>query len=375
MRIQVVSPPICGAGATPCGSRRADRSPTGGISALPRDAGRIAQRAGLLRSHGPAIGSKLAGNIHCLMGIQMQGDTRLLGVADRFFEAAMVPGAWVPALEALVDHLRAEHAMIFARETASAQSILAKSACMGETEFERFLLPEAARWMAPFISRMPSGIAVTSPHGMPDTDFERTELYNEVLRPANGFYSVGVRDELAGTSIFIAVCRPQRKGDFAADDAAALQAILPALSTGLQLHQRLRLAEGRSEALTLALDSLEDGRDPDRRDGPPRNSSMRGPRASWRRPMASTSRRHRSRQRTPIATQRLRAAIAAAAADATIAAQQNSPRPSLTSGAAAAHRVAGLAPRCARARRRCAARRDLHQGDGCPDRHRLRRIA
>lgn len=251
----------------------------------------------------------------------MRGDTRLLGVADRLFEAAMVPGAWVPALEALVDHLRAEHAVLFARGTASGEQIFARSACMGEAEFERFSLPEAARWLGPFVARMPSGIAVTSPYGMPDGDFEQTELYNELLRPANGFYSVGVRDELPGTSIFMAVCRPRCKGDFAADDAAALQAILPALSTGLQLHQRLHLAEGRSEALTIALDSLEEGVILTDKMGRPKFLNARAARiveeadglhiASS--PLAAA---------TPIATQRLRATIAAAAADAATATQQ-----------------------------------------------------
>jgi DNA-binding CsgD family transcriptional regulator len=266
-------------------------------------------------------GSKLAGNAHRLIEIRMRGATRLLEVADRLFEAAMVPCAWVPALEALVDHLRAEHAVIFARGTAGGQPILAKSARMGEAEFERFLLPEAARWMAPFIASMPSGVAVTSPHGMPDQDFERTELYNEVLRPANGFYSVGVRDELQGTSIFMAVCRPRGKGDFATCDAAALQAILPALSTGLQLHQRLHLAEGCCAALATVLDRLEDGVILTDETGRPKFLNARAARIVAEADGLDIAASQLAAA-TPIAVQRLRGAIAAAAADAAIAARQ-----------------------------------------------------
>jgi DNA-binding CsgD family transcriptional regulator/PAS domain-containing protein len=249
----------------------------------------------------------------------MRNASRLLGVADLLFEAAMMPGVWAPALEALVDHLRGEHAVIFAQGAADGQPILAKSARMGEAEFKRFLLPETTHWMAPFLARMPGGIAVTSPHGMADRDFERTELYNEVLRPASGFYSVAVRDELPEMSILIAVCRRQCRGNFAAHDAAALQTILPVLSTGVQLQQRLQLAEGRCEALTAMLDRLDDGAILTDQTGRPIFLNARAARivaeadglaAS---PLAGA---------TPIATQRLRAAVAAAAADASIAAQQ-----------------------------------------------------
>lgn len=251
----------------------------------------------------------------------MRGATRLRAVADGLFEATTMPGAWVPALEALVAHLRAEHAVLFVRESASGQPVLGTSACMGTTEFERFQLPETARWMAPFIAAMPSGQALTSPYGMPDRDFEQTEIYNEVLRPANGFYCVCARDELAGMSAFIAICRPQRKGDFAAQDAAVLQAVLPALSTGLQLRRRLHLTDERCDALATVLDRLDDGVILTDDTGRPTFLNARAARIAAEAdgldiaaaPIAAA---------TPVATQRLRAAIAAAAADATIAAQQ-----------------------------------------------------
>jgi DNA-binding CsgD family transcriptional regulator len=251
----------------------------------------------------------------------MQDDNSLLGVVDRLFEAASEPGAWVPALQAVTDHLRAEHTVIFARDAASGQPLFANSAGIGEAEFGRFLLPEAARWMAPFVARMPGGLAVTSPHGMPDSDFERTELYNEVLRPAKGFYSVGVRDELPGMSIFMAACRPRGKGDFAAHDAAALQAILPALSTGLQLHQRLRHVEGRSDALTNVLDRLDDGVILADETGRPKFLNARAVRIVAEADGLDIGTSLLAAA-APVATARLRGAIAAAAADGAIATQQ-----------------------------------------------------
>ena len=83
----------------------------------------------------------------------MPDATKLLGLAQRFFDAAMDTGrvgACARGRWSII--LRAEHAVLFARETASGQPIIAKSACMDQADFERFQLPEAARWMAPFVS-------------------------------------------------------------------------------------------------------------------------------------------------------------------------------------------------------------------------------
>jgi DNA-binding CsgD family transcriptional regulator len=251
----------------------------------------------------------------------MPDATKLLGIAQRFFDAVVAPTEWAPALEAAVDLLQAEHAVLFARETASGQPVIAKSAGMDQADFERFLLPEAARWMAPFVAAMPIGTAVTLPHFMPERDFERTALYNEVLRPANGFYSVGVRHELPAMSAMVSVCRPRRKGDFAADDVMGLQALLPSLATSLQLHHRLQATDGCHAALAAVLNRLEEGVILTDATARPIFLNARAARIVAEAdgldiataPLAAA---------TPIATQRLREAIAGAAADAACVGRQ-----------------------------------------------------
>ncbi len=183
----------------------------------------------------------------------------LFAIAHRFLDAAMQPAERVSVLETMVEVLQAEHAVVFAHENATGRLIIGEAAGMDEANFERYLMPDAVRWMAPFVAAMPHGRAVTLQHFMPEQDFERTALYNEVLRPANGFYCLGIRCEQAGMSTMLSVCRPRRGADFSADDVMAAQMVLPALAMGVQLHSRLQIAEGHCAALASVLDRLDDG--------------------------------------------------------------------------------------------------------------------
>ena len=189
----------------------------------------------------------------------MPDATKLLAIALHFFDAAMAPAQWVPALEATVDLLRADHAMIVVRENASGQPLVAECAGMNESDFARFLSAEAACRMEPFRAAMPSGTAVIWSQLVSDRHFVSSEFYNEVVRPLNGFHAVAARQELPELSTFLAVCRPRQNGDFAADDAMRLQALLPSLATSLQLHHRLQATDGRHAAFATVLDRLEDG--------------------------------------------------------------------------------------------------------------------
>jgi DNA-binding CsgD family transcriptional regulator len=189
----------------------------------------------------------------------MRGAPRVLEVAQHFFDAAMAPAEWTPALKSLADLLRADHVMIVAHETAGGQPLLAKSVGMDEGDFGRFLSPEAVCWMQPFRQAMPSGSVVTWSQLISDRQFARSEFYNEVVRPVNGFYAVAVQQESPALSTFVAVCRARRNRDFAASDTVSLQTFLPYLTTSLELQRRLRVAEQRCAGLASALDKVEGG--------------------------------------------------------------------------------------------------------------------
>jgi DNA-binding CsgD family transcriptional regulator len=110
--------------------------------------------------------------------------------------------------------------------------------------------------MEPLQQAMPRGTAVTSSRLVADREFERSELYNEVVRPANGFYAVGYRQDFSALSTFVAVCRPRRKGSFATRDTRTLQNLAPLLGTTLELQYRLHVCEQQRAALANVLDKL-----------------------------------------------------------------------------------------------------------------------
>lgn len=187
----------------------------------------------------------------------MQHPHQLVGVAHRIFNAAIVPTAWRAALDAMVDWLHADHAMVVIHDTARREPVVATSAGMDETDFQRFLTPEAARWMAPFRASMPDATVVTWSQLVSERNFKRSEFYNAVVRPANGFYAMALRYELPTFSAFMAICRQQRCGDFAASDVVTLQALMPHLTSTLQFHAWLRAHEARYAVLTAMLDKAK----------------------------------------------------------------------------------------------------------------------
>jgi DNA-binding CsgD family transcriptional regulator len=183
----------------------------------------------------------------------------LLDVAERIGGAATASAAWIPALQGIADLLAADHAMIVVHETASGRPLVVKSAGMDETDLGRFTSPEAARWMEPFKQAMPDGTAVTWSELVSDRQFERSAFYNEVVRPAKGFYAVATRQNLEAISIFLAVCRSKRKRDFTPGDRVSLQTVLPLFATGLELQRRLQVSERHCSGLLRVLDRLDTG--------------------------------------------------------------------------------------------------------------------
>jgi DNA-binding CsgD family transcriptional regulator len=172
---------------------------------------------------------------------------------------ADAPAPWRPALRGMVDLLGADHAMIAVHDTANGQSLLLEGAGMGDGDLSRFASPEAARWMEPFARALPQAKVTKWSELVSDRQFERSAFYNEVVRPANGFYALAARQELGTASVFLAVCRSKESHDFETGDTASLQAVLPLFAASLDLQRRLRLTELRCSSLEQTLDRLATG--------------------------------------------------------------------------------------------------------------------
>ncbi len=170
----------------------------------------------------------------------------------------MSNSGWEAALDPVVDVLGADHAMIIAGPPPGDAGAVTASARLHQADFARFLSPQAGRLMAPLQGALPAGRATIASQISP-RHFESSELYNEILRPAGGFYSIGARNAQPGSPCFVAVCRSRRAGDFEARDAAILQALLPHLAMAIDLHGRLRAAEQGRRQLGHVLDRLDAG--------------------------------------------------------------------------------------------------------------------
>jgi DNA-binding CsgD family transcriptional regulator len=187
-----------------------------------------------------------------------RGATILTSV-QRIYDAALRADAWQPALQSVVELLDGDHAILVARDSAREGPAVATSAGMDERDFARFLSPPAARSMEPLARMLPSGSAMVWSHLVGDRDFERTEFYNEVVRPVRGFYSVAVRDETPALSSFMAVCRSRKGGDFEAADAITMQSLAPHLTAALRLRRRLDAVDLSAAGAWAALEHLGTG--------------------------------------------------------------------------------------------------------------------
>jgi DNA-binding CsgD family transcriptional regulator len=189
----------------------------------------------------------------------MSREAAILSTVERIYDATLADGALHGALESIAGLLRGEHAMLLAREPACADVTLAASARMDERGFARFLSPEAAGWLDAATQAMPSGLVAIQSHHVSDRDFERTDFYNEFVRPVGGFHGMSVCHRLPGLSSFLAVCRRRRDDDFDTSDQAALQSLSPHLSVALRLRQQLCVADMRATGALAALERLSTG--------------------------------------------------------------------------------------------------------------------
>lgn len=242
-------------------------------------------------------------------------------VADRLHEAALSPEEWPQALEALIDLINSDRGLVMTPGADGEAAALLAVARVDE-HFARLCLSDSPGVAGPFASvDLPVGMPVTRTAFVSDRDFVRSAIYNEVVRPLNGYYSLHARARRGTGAFVIQLCRPQRAGDFDATATATLQILLPHLATALELQHRLQIAEHGYAGLARALDRLEAGVILTDALARPVFANARASRI-----VADadglTAPESGLAAATPVATRRLREAIAAAGQDASIAGRQ-----------------------------------------------------
>lgn len=187
-----------------------------------------------------------------------RGDA-ILATVRRIHDASLTADAWQPALQSIIELVGGDHAILLARDTEQSNAAFATSAGMDERSIAGFLSPEAVRWIGPPMQTIPSGAVVTRSRLVPDRQFERTDFYNDVVRPVGGFHALSVCHKAPTLSSFFAVCRRRQAGDFETDDVALMQTLSPHVATALAVRQRLGAADLGAKAAWAALERLSTG--------------------------------------------------------------------------------------------------------------------
>lgn len=183
----------------------------------------------------------------------------MLDAIDRLYSAVLMPADWPAAVESVTDLLQAEHAIVCAPGGADGSGSFA-TVRMDAAHAALISSAEAARLASRMLSGMPTGLAVSWSSIISDRDWEKSPLYNEIIRPANGFYSVNALvDAPAGGMTGFNFCRPRKAGSFDLGEVDKLQALLPHFTNVLELRRRLGAAFRENNDLLQILDRMDTG--------------------------------------------------------------------------------------------------------------------
>ncbi|CAG9271245.1 helix-turn-helix transcriptional regulator [Paraburkholderia unamae] len=173
------------------------------------------------------------------------------------YEAALAPEDWPRAIASIAEAGEAGKAMLHAQEREAPGLAIsigfdANSAWLLQREIETR--------MPDWIKAIPVGKALRQSSAISDTDFKRSDIYREAIRPAGGFYGIVaplVREP--ERQVLFSMGRELGKANFSDDDLGALTLIVPHLTTALQVRKRLDAADLRAKGAYDVLTHLDIG--------------------------------------------------------------------------------------------------------------------
>lgn len=183
----------------------------------------------------------------------------LLQVIHRLYAAVTQPEQWPAALAAMSDLIGGDHALVVAPDGEGGRAPFVASAGIAENHLACVLAqaPERALMPGPLAAAaLPVGIT-TRDALWPDPDFGRSAYYNEIIRPMRGYHAVFGRQVSASAGYIVGVCRSPRAGNFNEMETGRLGALLPHLTTAVELHGRLHAGEARCNDFLRLLHQLD----------------------------------------------------------------------------------------------------------------------
>ncbi len=181
-------------------------------------------------------------------------------LVEQLYSAALSPQEWPDAIAGLQRLLHADHVLL--RHLGSDEKPRFASAGLDDQSLARFRdyypTDPAPRPLGPSIVLYAPGAVISSSDIVSDTDLERSAVYNEVIRPAKGFYSLTTM--APGAAAFnLSVCRSRAAGAYGQVECETLSAILPHVAMALEVSHRLAVADRRQSGWLSMLERMRDG--------------------------------------------------------------------------------------------------------------------
>lgn len=174
-------------------------------------------------------------------------------VAERFYEAAVVPELWRSVLHEAAEAVGAAGGLIHCYPNAAAGMVYSEGL---EEVLDRFVKADDSRYerVVRGVAMDPWAVQSESSLFHPD-ELKNLPLYNEVLLPSGLKWFAGTTvSHIEGNSVLLTFERSSRAEPYSRDEIASLNKLLPRLRSACQLAQRLGLA--RAEGALEAFDHM-----------------------------------------------------------------------------------------------------------------------
>jgi DNA-binding CsgD family transcriptional regulator/PAS domain-containing protein len=178
---------------------------------------------------------------------------------ELMYQSVTDPGLWTVALGRIVEAFGSDHATLFTNKDSALAMPFYAAAGLRQDDQARYFTPEAERIWTPLQMQIPSGIAISQQALIPDDAFEKTEGYQELVKPTRCYYAGFLQQDVPGLSFHLAICRPHNRGAFENHEVTALQELLPHLTTTMRLQKKLNTLERHADSLSLAIEHLDHG--------------------------------------------------------------------------------------------------------------------
>jgi DNA-binding CsgD family transcriptional regulator len=200
----------------------------------------------------------LQGRLSLLSWSVGMGQASVEDLAAVLYDAAVEPELWSAAIGRIVAAVGCRSGVLYEHDRASNVST-----AIGFHEFNaEFMRDYEAYYGAldPWNTRVqhwPIGVAAPTYLLMADSEFRRTEYYQDFLRRAGVFYGLGgVVDRTSQRmAVFGAQCSYE-DGRFAAEDVELIGALMPHLRRAYRIHAAIRDAKRDRQTLAETLDAV-----------------------------------------------------------------------------------------------------------------------